>query len=173
MIKIPRDFVAFDLETTGLAPPCKILEIGAVKVIDYKIVDEFQTFVDPCCMIPRYITEINGINQQMVSNAPKIGDALPLFLNFIENLPVAAHNASFDMKFINYEGMKLGYSITNKVIDTLALSRRYYPRLENHKLNTVARHLGVINKLEHRGLFDAMVVAEILIRMSQDGKQVG
>ncbi len=172
MIKIPKDFVAFDLETTGFAPPCKILEIGAVKVINYKIIDEFQTFVDPCCIIPKHITEINGINQQMVSNAPEIGDALPLFLKFIGSLPIAAHNASFDMKFINYEGMKLGCRITNKVIDTLALSRRHYPRLENHKLNTVARHLGVINKLEHRGLYDAMVVAEIMIKMSQDDKQV-
>ncbi|SHI76262.1 3'-5' exonuclease [Lutispora thermophila] len=172
-MKIPRDFVAFDLETTGLAPPCKILEIGAVRVINNKIVDEFQTFVDPCCTIPKHITEINGINQQMVRNAPKIEDALPLFLKFIEDLPIAAHNVSFDMKFINYEGVRLGYHVTNKVIDTLALSRRHYPGLENHKLNTVAHHLGIINKLAHRGLYDALVVAEILIKMSQEDKQVG
>jgi DNA polymerase-3 subunit alpha (Gram-positive type) len=173
MAGIPRDFIAFDLETTGFAPPCKIIEIGAVKVINSKIVDRYQTFVDPCCMIPPRITGLTGIDQTMVCKAPKIDDALPLFINFIESLPIAAHNASFDMNFINYEARRLGYPVKNRIIDTLALSRRYYPALENHKLNTVARHIGVINECEHRGLYDAMVVAGILMKLSSENMQAG
>jgi len=166
MFKIPKNFIAFDLETTGFAPPCRIIEIGAVKVINGSIVERFQTFVNPCCVISRRITDLTGIDQKMVCDAPKIEKALPLFIEFIEDLPIAAHNASFDMKFVNYEAGRLGLSIKNPVIDTLMLSRRYYPELENHKLNTVARHIGVVNQCEHRGLYDAMVVAEILMRIS-------
>lgn len=173
MSKIPRDFIAFDLETTGFAPPCKIIEIGAVKVVNNKIVEEYQTFVNPCCVISRNITCLTGIDQKMVCNAPEIREALPHFIRFIGNMPIAAHNASFDMQFINYEAKKLGCSITNQIIDTLALSRRYYPGLENHKLNTVARYIGVINQREHRGLYDAMVVAGILLKLSLDDMQAG
>lgn len=173
MHKIPRDFIAFDLETTGFAPPCRIIEIGAVKVVNSKIVDEFQTFVNPCCNISRQITGLTGIDQKMVNKAPKIEEILPAFIYFIGNLPIAAHNASFDMKFIHYEFEKLGYSCSNQVIDSLTLSRRHYPGLENHKLNTVARHIGVINQLEHRGLYDAMVVAGILMKLSLDDIQAG
>ncbi|MDD4834214.1 MAG: exonuclease domain-containing protein [Lutispora sp.] len=91
----------------------------------------------------------------------------------LETTGFAAHNASFDMAFINYESRWLGYSITNRVIDTLSLSRKHYPRLENHKLSTVARHIGVINQLEHRGLYDATVVAEILIKLASGDTQAG
>ncbi len=173
MNKIPKDFIAFDLETTGFAPPCKIIEIGAVKVLNGNIVEQVQTFVNPCSAIPKHITDITGINQMMVDKAPKIEDALPMFIHFIEFFPIAAHNASFDMKFIRSEANKLGYSVRNQVIDTLTLARRHFPRLDNHKLNTVARHIGVINQNEHRGLYDAMVVAEILLKISLNDEQVG
>ncbi|MDF2571528.1 MAG: polC2 [Sporomusa sp.] len=173
MSGVPKDFVAFDLETTGFAPPCKIIEIGAIKVLNNKIVDQYQSFVNPCCMIPFNIATLTGINQRMVEKAPQIEEALSLFIKFIEGLPIAAHNASFDMKFINYEAKRLGFPLTNQIIDTLALSRRHYPKLENHKLNTVARHIGVINELEHRGLYDAKVVAEILLKISTDDMIAG
>lgn len=167
MSKIPKDFIAFDLETTGFAPPCKIIEIGAVKVINGKVAEQFQTFVNPCCSIPRHITELTGINNKMVFNAPTIEEALPLFIDFVDGLPIAAHNATFDMKFLHFETMKLGCCLSSLVIDTLTLSRRHYPRLENHKLNTVAQYIGVINQSEHRGLYDAIVVAEILLRIAE------
>lgn len=163
---IPNSFIAFDLETTGFAPPCRIIEIGAIKVNDGRVVDQFQTFVNPCCIIPGNITNLTGIDQRMVANAPKIEEALPGFIRFIGDLPIAAHNASFDMRFINYEVHKLNMSLKNKIIDTLVLSRQHFHGLENYKLNTVARHIGVVNKGEHRGIYDAMVVAEILIKLS-------
>ncbi len=173
MSSIPKDFVAFDLETTGFAPPCKIIEIGAVKVLNNKIVDQFQTFVNPCCIIPGNITGLTGINQKMVDKAPTIEEVLPSFIQFIGNFPIAAHNASFDMKFIRHEAVKLGRPLINQVIDTLALSRSYFPFLANHKLNTVVRHLGLVNELEHRGLYDAMAVAQILLKISSGATQAG
>ena len=164
MYEIPRDFIAFDLETTGFSPPCRIIEIGAVKVLQGHIVDEFQTFVNPKCSVPSHITRLTGIDYSMVANAPHIEEALPRFISFIGSFPIAAHNASFDMRFINYESKRLGYKIGNNVIDTLEMARRLYPLLKNHKLDTVARHVGVINELEHRGLYDAMAVAGILLK---------
>lgn len=164
-MKIPRDFIAFDFETTGFAPPCKVIEIGAVKVLDGYITEQFQTFVNPCCTIPRQITELTGIHRQMVIKAPEIESALSRFLNFIGDLPIAAHNAPFDMKFLHYEARRLGYNIENQVVDTLTLSRIHFPGLRNHKLATVAQHIGIISEMEHRGLYDAMVVAGILVRL--------
>lgn len=166
MSLIPNSFIAFDLETTGFAPPCKIIEIGAIKVNNGKVVDQFQTFVNPCCIIPGNITNLTGIDQSMVDNAPKIEEALPCFIRFIGDLPIAAHNAAFDMRFIYHEIHKLKIQLNNKIIDTLVLSRKYFHGLENYKLNTVARHIGVVNKGEHRGIYDAMVVAEILLKLS-------
>lgn len=166
MQKIPASFVAFDLETTGFAPPCRIIEIGAVKVVDNKVTEQFQTFVNPCCRLPSYITELTGIGDEMVKNEPLIEEALPLFLEFLGDFPMAAHNASFDMQFINHEMRKLGRSLSNPVIDTLALSRRCYPGLRNHKLATVAQHIGAVNQSAHRGMYDAMVVAEILLKLA-------
>ena len=163
---IPKDFIAFDFETTGFAPPCKIIEIGAVRVLDGLITEEFQTFINPCCAIPRQITELTGIHQHMVANAPIIESALLRFIIFLGDLPIAAHNASFDMKFLNYEANRLGYHLKNQVVDTLALSRAHFPRLNNHKLATVAQYIGITNEKEHRGLYDAIVVAGILARLN-------
>lgn len=162
---IPKNFVAFDFETTGLAPPSKIIEIGAVKVHDGVIAGEFQTFVNPCCVIPREITQLTGITQSMVANAPIIETALLRFIDFLGDLPIAAHNAPFDMRFLNCEARRLGYRIRNQVVDTLALSRVNFPSLNNHRLSTVAQHIGITNEKEHRGLYDAMVVANILARL--------
>lgn len=173
MSVIPKSFIAFDLETTGFAPPCRIIEIGAVKVVNGKIVDQYQSFVNPCCIIPANITRLTGIEQGMVCGAPTIEEVLPQFMHFIENYPLAAHNASFDMKFINHEARKLGLPLSNKIIDSLSLSRRHFPGLKNHKLNTVALHIGVVNQGEHRGLYDAMVVAQILMKLLLDSRQVG
>lgn len=170
---IPQSFIAFDLETTGFAPPARIIEIGAVKVVNGRVIDQYQTFVNPCCAIPENITRLTGIDQSMVCCAPRVEEVLPVFIRFVEELPLAAHNARFDMKFISHEVQKLGIPLRNKVVDTLILSRKYYPMLENHKLNTVARHIGVVNQNEHRGLYDAMVVAEILIKLANSVKQAG
>lgn len=163
--QLPRSFVAFDLETTGYAPPCKIIEIGAVKIIEGLIVEKYQQFVEPEVMIPPHIVNITGINDGMVTGSPTIEDVLPEFKKFIGELPVAAHNAKFDMNFIDYYAREYGYSFTNKVFDSLYLSRTLVKGLPNYKLGTVARHLDADEPNAHRALSDAMMVANIMLSL--------
>ena len=163
---LPSSFVAFDIETTGFAPPCKIIEIGAVKVVDRFITEKYQQLVDPEVMIPWKITSLTGITDNMVTGAPKINTALQGFIDFIGGLPIAAHNAKFDMSFIQYYSNECGYQIKNEVIDTLKLSRKYIPGLPSYKLSIVARHLSADRPDAHRALSDAMMVAGIMLSLS-------
>lgn len=156
------DFVAFDFETTGFTPPCKIIEIGAVKVKNGKIAESFQTFVDPKESIPYRITQITGIDNSMVKNAPSINVALPTFLEFLEDLPIAAHNARFDMTFLNYYSKALGLNVTNEVICSLAYSRKKFPMLPKHDLQSIARYIDAVQDKTHRAMYDAFVVAKIM-----------
>lgn len=163
-MNLPDSFVAFDLETTGFAPPSsRIIEFGAVKIVHGCITDTWQTFVNPDMPIPPAITRLTGIDDLMVCSAPFVEEALPAFLQFADGLPLAAHNARFDMTFVEHDAKRLGLQIRNAVIDTVPLARRLYPRLANHKLGTVARHLNAVQDQEHRGLDDARVVAAIVL----------
>jgi len=164
MDKLPVSFVAFDLETTGFQPPsCRIIEIGAVKVINEIVVEQWQRFVNPGCVIPADITALTGIDNSMVIDAFPIEMILPEFLDFAGDLPLAAHNIKFDMNFIQYDAKRIGVVVQNDLFDTVLIGRKIFPNLVNHKLGTVARHLDVLGDTEHRGLQDALVVAKIMI----------
>jgi DNA polymerase-3 subunit alpha (Gram-positive type) len=164
LMNIPKSFVAFDLETTGFSPKSnRIIEIGAVKIIDGKEIDTFQCFINPCCLIPEHIIELTCITNEMVYSANFIELMLPEFLYFAGNLPLAAHHAPFDMSFIRADADRLNIIITNGVIDTVPLARILLPQLANHKLGTLSRYLGAFNGIEHRALADARVVAEFLL----------
>ena len=128
---IPNSFVAFDLETTGMKPPCKIIEIGAVKICDDEIVDTYQQLIEPEIMIPWQIVNLTGIDDGMVTGQPVIADVLPRFIDFIGDYPIVAHNASFDMGFMRYYADEYGYEITNEVLDSLSLSRKLLKGLPN------------------------------------------
>ncbi|MGI6669631.1 MAG: PolC-type DNA polymerase III [Acetivibrionales bacterium] len=159
------EFVVFDIETTGLhAIRDKIIEIGAVKVINGEIGDTFSTFVNPGIPIPAHITRLTGINDSMVTDAPSIEQALAGFLEFVGDSPVAAHNASFDTGFIKYGLQALGMKFDNIIVDTLELSRKLFPELDRHRLDNVARHLGVKLARHHRAVDDAMATASILVK---------
>lgn len=160
-----KDFIAFDFETTGFAPPCKIIEIGAVKVKKGSIVDKYQSLINPGCKIPYHITRITKIKDDMVSSAPSLETVLPDFLNFIEDLHLVAHNANFDMRFLRYYAQSMGYRIHNPVVCSLSLSKKRFPQLPKHDLASVAHHSQIINEDAHRALQDAMVVAKILLKM--------
>lgn len=156
--KFVDDYVVFDLETTGLDPYTdKIIEIGALKYQNNNLVDKFSELVNPQTSIPAKITEITGISDNDVRAARTTEDVLPDFLNFIEDYTLVAHNNSFDVKFLlsNLEKQKLD-CISNKTIDTLSLSRKYLPNLENHKLETLKKFLGVQN-ISHRSIADCEV----------------
>ena len=158
-------FVVFDLETTGLSPEnCKIIEIGAVKVLDGKIVDRFSTFVNPKVPIPYRIEELTSINDAMVIDAPVISEILPDFLKFCEGAIMVAHNAEFDMSFIEKNCRDLGLPCDYTVADTVTLAQFLLPKLNRFKLDTVARAVGVSLEHHHRAVDDAACTAEIFVK---------
>ncbi|PNT93256.1 PolC-type DNA polymerase III [Pseudoclostridium thermosuccinogenes] len=157
-------FVVFDIETTGLdAEKDKITEIGAVKIKGGKIVDRFSTFVNPEVPIPAHITKLTGITDEMVKDAPVISAALDEFLRFSEGSVLVAHNANFDVGFIRHNCRVLGKDATFTVLDTLQLCRNLFPELGRHKLNIVAKHLGVSLENHHRAVDDSKATADILL----------
>ncbi|MBR6542564.1 MAG: PolC-type DNA polymerase III [Anaerotignum sp.] len=156
-------FVVFDIETTGLSRETEnITEIGAVKLQDGKIVDRFSTFVNPEKPISEEITNLTGITNEMVVDAPVIQDVLPKFMEFCGDAVMVAHNANFDMGFIRVNAeRKCGMEVKNTVLDTLELSRSLLPELNKHKLNLVCDHLGVSLEGHHRAVNDAEATAEV------------
>ena len=158
-------FVVFDIETTGKEVMSSgITEIGAVKLVDGKVVEQFTTLVKPDYRISEEITALTGITEEMVKDAPKISSVIPDFMKFIEGATLIAHNAEFDVKFIKRYAGAEEYEIKNKVIDTLELSRALLPQLKHHKLNIVADHFGIIFH-HHRALSDAYATAEVFIEL--------
>lgn len=159
------EFIVFDIETTGLnANNDEIIEIGAVKIKNLKIIDTFSCLINPKKDISNEITKLTGITNEMVKDKPFIETALPDFLKFIGSSPVVAHNAKFDTGFIKNNAKKLGLNFDNAIIDTLLLSRWLLPNLKKHKLNIVAEHLGVSLENHHRAVDDAAATAEIFIK---------
>ena len=159
------DFVVFDLETTGFSPKKnKIIEIGAVKVQAGAITERFSTFVNPQIPIPFDIEELTGIRDDMVIDAPLIGEILPEFMEFCKGCVMVAHNAEFDMSFIqkNCEDLHLACDFT--VADTVAMARFLLPQLNRYKLDTVAKAVGVSLENHHRAVDDAACTAEIFVK---------
>ncbi|HHV29605.1 PolC-type DNA polymerase III [Acetivibrio mesophilus] len=162
---VDGEFVVFDIETTGLSTDKdKITEIGAVKIKEGKIVDTFSTFVNPEIPIPEFIVKLTGITDDMVADAPTIETVLPEFIEFVGNCPLVAHNAVFDTGFIRHNACLINKNVDNPVIDTLELSRQMFPELKKHKLDIVAKHLGVSLENHHRALDDAKACAGIFVK---------
>ena len=155
-------YVVFDIETTGLsAKKNKIIEIGAVKVENGEIVDRFSAFVNPGEPIPFEIERLTGINDGMVMDEPPVEEVLPRFLDFCGGAVMVAHNASFDMSFIEYNAEQLGIDFKPTIVDTVALARILLPELKRFKLDTVAKALNVSLENHHRAVDDAEATAHI------------
>lgn len=162
---LDADYVVFDLETTGFSPETnRIIEIGAVKVQNGKIVDKFSTFVNPQVPIPFRIEQLTSINDSMVIDAPVIADILPEFMKFCEGCVMVAHNADFDMSFIKKNCQRLDIDCKPTIVDTVALARVLLPNLNRFKLDTVAKALGVSLENHHRAVDDAGCTAEIFVK---------
>ena len=164
-------YVVFDLETTGLsAVNNRIIEIGAVKVIEGKIVDRFSTFVNPREPIPFEIEQLTSISDEMVIDAPVIEDILPKFLEFCEGCVLIAHNASFDAGFIQENCRRMGIDTDFTVGDTVAMARILLPALNKFKLDTVAKALNISLDHHHRAVDDAACTAEIFVKLFRCSK---
>lgn len=157
--------VVFDLETTGLsAVNDRIIEIGAVKIINGTITERFSTFVNPDIPIPFAIEELTGINDRMVLEAPKIETVLPEFLSFCQDCLLVAHNAAFDVAFVTAKAAQMNITVDFTVLDTVALARLLLPDLNKYKLDSVAKALNISLENHHRAVDDANATAEIFLK---------
>ena len=161
------EYICFDLETTGFnAKSDKIIEIGAARVKNNVIQDEFCTFVDPKIPVPERITEVTGITSDMVKGAPTEDIAIKNFIDFCKDSPVlVAHNANFDVSFIKAATKRLGIDFSFTYVDTVPMSRALIMSIKNHKLDTVAKFLKIPEFNHHRASDDARALAYILIEL--------
>lgn len=159
-------FICFDIETTGLsAARDKITEIGAVKVENGVITDTFSTFVNPEMPIPQKITQLTGITDEMVKDAPSQSEAVSAFLEFAGDNVLVAHNAPFDTSFIAKACEDMGREYNYTSIDTVAISRAILTDIKNCKLDTVAKFLRLGEFNHHRATDDAEMLAKIFITL--------
>lgn len=159
-------FVVFDLETTGFSAEVdRIIEIGAVKIKNGEIVDNFSKFVNPKIPIPFRIEKLTGINDSMVMEAEPIEKILSEFLEFCGDAVMVAHNAGFDTSFIINNAERLGIKYDPTIMDTVLLAQFVIPNLHNYKLDTLCKHLAVSLENHHRAVDDAQATAYIYLKM--------
>lgn len=168
-------YVVFDVETTGLSAYYDtIIELAAVKVQGGEIIDRFESFANPHHRLSATTINLTGITDEMVQSAPEIGDVLKRFSDWAGNDVLVAHNASFDMGFLNVGYKKIGMEkAKNPVIDTLELGRFLYPEMKNHRLNTLTKKFDIELTQHHRAIYDAEATGYLLAKMLKDAQQLG
>ncbi|MDQ3472817.1 MAG: exonuclease domain-containing protein [Acidobacteriota bacterium] len=162
------DFVVVDLEATGAKmPPNRVIELGAYRICNGRIVDKFLTLVNPEIPIPRFVISLTGITNEMVKAAPVFAEVAPRWLDFVSDAVLIAHNAPFDTSFLNHEISRVypGHRMVNSHLCTVRLSRRDYPGLNNYRLDTVADHFSIPISHRHRAGSDALATAEVFLHL--------
>ena len=164
--------VVLDFESTGLnTAKARIIEIGAVKLVEGTVTETFQQLVDPEEALTPKITEITGITDANLQGQPKAAEALPKLLEFIGDAPIAAHNAAFDVNLLKSELKRLNLSWSGPVLDTLTYARKLYPKQKSFRLGALCKHLGVSLKNAHRAVHDAAATAQCLARMFEETRE--
>lgn len=164
-----KDYVAIDLETTGLsAKTDKIIEIGAVKVIDGEVVDKYETLINPGVYILQRITEVTGITNEMVKDAPYISEKIGELIEFIGELPLLGHNLLFDYSFVKRAAINQGYSFEKIGVDTLKIARVRLKDLESKRLDFLCAHYGIEDNNHHRAYNDAIVAHELYLKLCSE-----
>ena len=162
-IDLLSDYIIFDIETTGLDSSYdEVIEIGAIKVKNNKIVSKFNSLVKPKNEIDEYITELTGITNEMVKDAPTIEEILPDFMNYIGNDILIGHNVNFDINFIYDNLYRNKFDVlTNDFIDTMRISRKLLPELPHHRLIDLAKYFKIDSTNNHRSLKDCEITMNV------------
>lgn len=156
-------FVVFDFETTGLdANHDHIIEIGALKIVNFEVVDEFSTLVSTDIPLSDMVQRLTGIRPEMLVGKPSIEDVWAKFLNFFEGSILIAHNASFDYSFLKAESLRQGIEIEWPTFCTLKMAREYLSQLERKTLDSLAQHYGLEFEARHRSIGDVKVTISVL-----------
>ena len=167
--KFVDDYVLVDIETTGLSPiNDDIIEIGAIKVENNKMVDTFNQLIKIDRSLPPFITNLTGITDEMLKTGKMPDEVFKEFVNFIGDSVIIGHNVNFDLGFLSNKCKKyLDYNLVNDYIDTLYLARRLVPHSVNYKLGTLANLFNVSYKGAHRGLKDVEITYEVYNRLRE------
>jgi DNA polymerase-3 subunit epsilon len=162
-------YTVFDTETTGLQPAAgdEIISIGALRIVNGRLLEQesFDQLVQPGLILSPESSAIHGINDAMLKGRPAIEKVLPQFHRFAEDTVLVAHNAAFDMKFLQMKEAKTGISFSQPVLDTLLLSQVIHPHQEQHSLEAIARRFGVDIVGRHTALGDALMTGEVFLKM--------
>lgn len=169
LILFPMNYIVFDIETTGLNSAFnEIIEISAIKVRNDKVVDEFSMLVKPQGKIGSFITNLTGITNEMVSDAPSIDKVLIDFLEFIEDDILIGHNVNFDINFVYDNMVRLGYgTLNNDFVDNLRIARKVLTELDHHRLGDLAEYYLIDSTGAHRGLKDSYMTYEIFLKLKE------
>ncbi|MBF0485971.1 MAG: hypothetical protein HQL16_05610 [Candidatus Omnitrophica bacterium] len=163
------EYVIFDVETTGLSPleGDRIIEFAALKARHGRIVEKMTSLVNPGRPLSAGAQEINGITEDMVKDAPTSSEILPQIIDFLGNACLVAHNASFDVKFLSYELSLAGRRLKDETpaVDTMKMSRAFLPHLTSHRLEYLARSLGITIVSTHRAEADAELTFHLFNRL--------
>ena len=166
-----ESIIVLDFETSGISPDYgdRAIEIGAVKLTAGRVVDRFQSLMNPGLRINSFIEGYTGITNQMVKNAPKAAEVMRSFADFIAEAPLVAHNASFDRRFLSAEFDRIGLRRRFDFGCSMLASRRIYPEAPNHKLETLVHYKRLrTDGTFHRALADAEMTAHLWLAMSED-----
>lgn len=167
--KMTDSFVVVDIETTGLNPASeRIIEIGAVRVREDRIEEEFDILIHPGRTLGSFIVELTGITDEMLTGAPDIREGLARFLDFAKEDVLMGHHLSFDYSFLKKNIINTGGSFERKGIDTLKIARAALPDLDSRSLERLCSYYGIINTHAHRACDDAKATAELYLRLKEE-----
>ena len=165
-----NDFIVIDIETTGFGEKARIVELAAVKFKNGKVVDYFDTLINPMIPIPAFATKVHGIRDADVADAPTWSMAMPLFCNFIGDSVLVGHNVSFDLNFLLMRGCPLKLS-NRDIYDTMRIARKYVST-PNHKLETMIEYFHIDVDKRHRAKDDSIATGELFLKLIEISRKV-